>query len=103
MGDHSYSWDVTKQQATWRWRSGWRGGGMLYNWRTHKKDLKGTNGLVLSQVKGGSFHLGDLRDFLHTVEREKASFGVFITLNKVNSNNAKAEMQTAGEGYKHRS
>jgi len=73
------------------------GRGMLYNWRTHKKDLKGTNGLVLSQVKGGSFHLGDLRDFLHTVEREKASFGVFITLNKVNSNNAKAEMQTAGD------
>jgi len=73
------------------------GRGMLYNWRTHKKDLKGTNGLVLSQVKGGSFHLGDLRDFLHTVEREKASFGVFITLSKVNSNNAKAEMQTAGD------
>lgn len=57
-----------------------------------------TNGhaLVLAQVKGGQFGLSQLRDFLHTVNREKAALGIYITLDKVTSRNAKAEASTAG-------
>ena len=52
--------------------------------------------LVLAQVKGGKFHLSQLRDFLWTLEREKAAMGVFITLNPVTSRNAQAELLRLG-------
>ena len=52
--------------------------------------------LVLAQVKGGRFQLGQLRDFLWTLEREKAAMGVFITLNPVTSRNAQAELLRLG-------
>lgn len=57
-----------------------------------------TNGhaLVLAQVKGGKFGLSQLRDFLYTVNREKAALGIYITLDKVTSRNAKAEAFAAG-------
>ncbi len=55
------------------------------------------HGLVLAQVKGGKFGLSQLRDFLHTIHREKAALGVYITLDKVTSRNAKAE--TSGAGF----
>ena len=47
--------------------------------------------LVLAQVKGSrSFQLGQFRDFLHVVEREPAACGVFITLDRVSSSQARA-------------
>ena len=52
--------------------------------------------LVLAQVKGGRFHLSQLRDFLWTLEREKAAMGVFITLNPVTSRNAQTEILRLG-------
>lgn len=67
------------------------GRGTVYNY------IQGSKGLVLAQVKGGHFSLSQLRDFLHTVNREKATFGVFITLNEVTSPQARTEVQTAGK------
>lgn len=55
---------------------------------------------VLAQVKGGSYSIGQLRDFLHTVEREKAALGVFITLHALQGRqrqNAEAELAGVGE------
>ena len=57
----------------------------------------GSPGLVLAQVKGGKFHMSQLRDFLHTVSREKAALGVFITLDRVASRAARAEARGAGD------
>lgn len=54
------------------------------------------NALVLAQVKGGKFGLSQLRDFLHTVNRDKAALGIYITLDKVTSRSAKAEASRAG-------
>ncbi len=51
---------------------------------------------VLAQVKGGSFQLGQVRDFLHTMERDKAVAGVFITLHPVTSTAAHAEAANLG-------
>lgn len=39
--------------------------------------------IVVAQVKGGKPTRGQLRDFLHVVEREDAALGVFITLDAV--------------------
>ena len=50
------------------------------------------SGLVLAQVKGGRVRPGHVRDFLHTVRRENAAFGVFITLEPVQSSDARAEV-----------
>ena len=58
--------------------------------------LLDNGGLVLAQVKGGNFALGQLRDFRHVLARENASCGVFITLEKVLTRNARAEAQGAG-------
>ena len=58
-----------------------------------------TNGhlLVLPQVKGGNkFILSQLRDFLHATDREKAALGIYITLDKVTSRMAKAQVRAAG-------
>lgn len=56
-----------------------------------------SEGLVLAQVKGGKCALGGLRDFLHTIRRESAAMGVFITLDRVTSRNALAEAREAGD------
>ena len=53
--------------------------------------------LVLAQVKGGSFQLGQLRDFLHVLERDDAALGVFITLDPVTSRAAQREIAGTGE------
>lgn len=39
--------------------------------------------LVLAQVKAGKPALGQLRDFLHVVDRDRAAIGIFITLQEV--------------------
>lgn len=56
--------------------------------------------LVLAQVKGGKYSLSQLRDFLHTVNRENAAFGIFITLNSLlgrQRRNAEKELASTGE------
>lgn len=57
-------------------------------------DLKGT---VLVQIKGGKFSLSSLRDFLHTVQRENAAMGVYVSLDKVNTKAAKEELSRFGK------
>lgn len=52
---------------------------------------------VIAQVKGGHFVLGQLRDFLHVVERDKVGFGIYITLEKVTSDKAIAEIAEFGK------
>lgn len=52
---------------------------------------------VLAQVKGGGFSLAQLRDFLHTVNREDATIGVYVTLEGVTSPSARAEAQGMGK------
>ena len=55
---------------------------------------------VLAQVKGGNYSIGQIRDFLHTMEREKAALGVFITLDALRGRqrqNAEAELAGVGE------
>ncbi|MCY3720508.1 MAG: site-specific DNA-methyltransferase [Anaerolineaceae bacterium] len=54
---------------------------------------------VVAQVKGGSYSISHLRDFLHTLERESAALGVFITLDTLRGRrrqNAEAELAGAG-------
>lgn len=53
-------------------------------------------GIVLAQVKGGKFSVGQLRDFLHVLERERADCGIYLTLDPVQSPNARAEAAAAG-------
>jgi len=53
--------------------------------------------LVLAQVKGGKYFPSNLRDFLHVVERYDASFGIFVTLDRINSKHAKAEVSAMGK------
>ena len=53
--------------------------------------------LVLAQVKGGAFQLGQLRDFLYVCEREGAACGVFVTLERVRSPQARALAAERGE------
>ena len=53
--------------------------------------------LVLAQVKGGAFQLGQLRDFLYVCEREGAACGVFVTLERVRSPQARALTAERGE------
>ena len=52
--------------------------------------------LVLSQVKGGRFVLGQFRDFLHAMERDRAAVGIYITLDRVSSPGARAEIAGLG-------
>ena len=47
--------------------------------------------LALSQVKGGKFNLGHLRDFKAVADREQAAVNCFITLDPVTSHEARAE------------
>ena len=56
-----------------------------------------TSRLVLAQVKGSrNFQLGAFRDFLHVVERENAAFGVYITIDGVESGQARAGARAKG-------
>ena len=56
-----------------------------------------TSRLVLVQVKGSrNFQLGAFRDFLHVVERENAAFGVYITIDGVESGQARAGARAKG-------
>ena len=52
-------------------------------------------GMVLAQVKGGGYTASALRDFQHVMSREKATAGVFITLDKVTE---RQRMKAASEG-----
>ncbi len=55
--------------------------------------------LVLAQVKGGKFKPGELRDFLHSMDRENAAMGIFITLRSLRGlrlRNAEAELASVG-------
>ena len=61
----------------------------------HKPET-GESGRMLAQVKSGKFQLGQLRDFLHVMEREKAAMGVFITLEPMNSDAARKELAALG-------
>ena len=94
---HFEAWAVTRVPglAANDVRSGDRGidgRGMLVT-----KPAGATSNVVLAQVKGGRFQLSHLRDFLWVLEREKALFGVFITLEPVTSAQAKSEMARLGE------
>ncbi len=51
--------------------------------------------VVLAQVKGGKPSATQLRDFLHVVERENASIGIFVTLLDV-PDRWKADVRQAG-------
>lgn len=64
----------------------------------HHKPINYDSKLGLAQTKGGMhFRLGDLRDFIHVVDRDKAAVGCFITLNKIESMEAKKEVANAGK------
>ncbi len=54
-----------------------------------------TSRLALAQVKAGKFNLGQLRDFIHVTDREKAALGVYVTLNPVTSKGARVEAARA--------
>ena len=60
-------------------------------------DKSNTKQILIVQVKGGKFNLKDLRDFLHVIEREQAALGVYITLDAINSSDAKKEVANKGE------
>ena len=53
--------------------------------------------LALAQVKGGKFLLSSLRDFLHTTKREQAAVGCFVTLDPVQTRDAKIEASSHGK------
>ena len=53
--------------------------------------------LALAQVKGGRFRLSALRDFIGVMERDRAAFGCYITLDSVDSREARAEAAKMGE------
>ena len=52
--------------------------------------------LVLVQIKGGRFVPEQLRAFLEVMERDKAAMGIFITMDKVNSAQAREDMIRKG-------
>ena len=94
---HFEAWAVTRipglaANDVKRGDRGIDGRGMLVT-----KPAGATSNVVLAQVKGGRFQLSHLRDFLWVLEREKALFGVFITLEPVASAQAKSEMARLGE------
>lgn len=51
----------------------------------------GNGKLVWAQVTGGRFSLGQLRDFCHVIEREKAVAGMYITVDPVDTKAARQE------------
>lgn len=52
---------------------------------------------VVAQVKGGKFSLSQLRDFLNVVEQDNFGFGIYITLDKVSSSDAKTRVAEFGK------
>ena len=58
--------------------------------------IEGESGLILAQVKGGGYSASALRDFLHVMEREKATAGIYITLEKTTAKNAAAQSAKRG-------
>ena len=54
-------------------------------------------GLVLAQVKGGGYTASALRDFEGTITRENATAGIFVTLERVRNNNARAAATKKGK------
>ena len=52
--------------------------------------------LALAQAKGGSFSLGQLRDFGHVIKRDRAALGCYLTVDRVDTHAARTE--TAGMG-----
>lgn len=62
--------------------------------------------LALAQVKGGKFAPTYLRDFLHVTDRDNAALGCFVTLDPVQSSDARAAAANAGtvsvQGYQYR-
>ena len=59
-------------------------------------DIEGGSGMALAQVKGGRFQASALRDFLGAMGRENASMGVFITIDRVASANARVDAASKG-------
>jgi len=53
------------------------------------------NKLALAQVKSGKFSLGNLRDFMHVINRDRAAMGCFVTLHSVDSHNIRKEIAIA--------
>ena len=53
--------------------------------------------LALAQVKGGKFKLGELRDFIHVTERDKAALGCFVTLSRISTPASKREVAELGK------
>ncbi len=53
--------------------------------------------LALAQVKGGRFSLSALRDFIGVMNRDQAAVGCFITLEPVESREARAEAAKCGK------
>ena len=60
------------------------------------KPENGETDQVLAQVKGGKYQLGQLRDFLGVMERERAAIGVYTTVRPVRASGAHAEAARRG-------
>ena len=57
---------------------------------------KDTTNQVLAQVKGGRYHLGQLRDFLGVMEREQAAMGLYTTVEPIRAAGARTEATHKG-------
>ena len=55
-----------------------------------------TTDQVLAQVKGGKYHLGQLRDFLGVMEREQAAMGLYTTVEPIRAAGARTEATHRG-------
>ena len=55
-----------------------------------------TTDQVLAQVKGGKYHLGQLRDFLGVMERERAAMGLYTTVEPIRAAGARTEATHKG-------
>ena len=61
------------------------------------KPENGATDQVLAQVKGGRYQLGQLRDFMGVLERERAAIGVYTTVEPVSAAGAHVEMAKRGK------
>jgi len=55
-----------------------------------------TTNQVLAQVKGGKYQLGQLRDFMGVMERERAAIGVYTTVDPITAAGARTEVANKG-------
>ena len=55
-----------------------------------------TTDQVLAQVKGGKYQLGQLRDFLGVMERERAAMGLYTTVEPIRAAGARTEATHKG-------